>query len=157
MKYRKDNWTARLEYRCWGCGLGMKVGQFERPPHSWCSQQCKDYVRDLSIRCRNERFASSEMRALILKRDHFRCTYCKRVITDATANIEHVKPWHAGRADGSLKPRRLVPRLQQGQVRDCWAPEGCRGARTRRRHAHAGWTGVAGMGERAHLRFSMSW
>jgi len=93
---RTDNWKARLLFRCVGCGKELRIGDFERAPHSWCSQRCKDYVHALSARCKNERFAPTEMRVFILKRDHYRCTYCKRVVTDATANIEHVKPWHAG-------------------------------------------------------------
>jgi hypothetical protein len=92
----QDNWKARLEYRCWGCGASLRIGDWERAPRGWCSDRCKRYVHDLSEQCRESRFAPTEMRKLILERDHYRCAYCKMVVTDVTANIEHVKPWHAG-------------------------------------------------------------
>ncbi len=68
----------------------------EQQPRGWCGSRCKTRVEDISARSRNERFAPSEMRRLILTRDRYRCAYCKKSITDLTANIEHVKPWHVG-------------------------------------------------------------
>lgn len=42
------------------------------------------------------RFAPGWLRKQVLERDAYRCRYCKRPVTDATANMDHVKPWPYG-------------------------------------------------------------
>ena len=42
------------------------------------------------------RFAPGWLRKQVLVRDGFRCRYCRRPVTDKTANMDHVKPWPFG-------------------------------------------------------------
>lgn len=42
------------------------------------------------------RFAPAWLRAQVLERDGYRCRYCKRPVTEKTANMDHVKPWPYG-------------------------------------------------------------
>ena len=42
------------------------------------------------------RYAPAFLRAYILERDNFQCAYCHGTITDATANIDHKRPWPFG-------------------------------------------------------------
>lgn len=43
-----------------------------------------------------QRYAPHEMRLAILKRDKYRCHYCKAQVTLEDANIDHQKPWKLG-------------------------------------------------------------
>lgn len=43
-----------------------------------------------------KRYAPSWLRKQVLERDAYACRYCKRPVTNATANIDHVKPWPYG-------------------------------------------------------------
>lgn len=45
------------------------------------------------------------MRLAILKRDKYRCHYCKEQVTLDDANIDHKKPWKLG---GKTTPQNLV-------------------------------------------------
>ena len=42
------------------------------------------------------RYAPAWLRQQVLERDAYQCRYCKRSVTDATANMDHVKPWPFG-------------------------------------------------------------
>jgi hypothetical protein len=42
------------------------------------------------------RYATYKQRKIILERDGFRCRYCGNEVTDATANMDHVVPYHKG-------------------------------------------------------------
>lgn len=47
----------------------------------------------------SQRYASSEQRKKVLERHNYQCAYCGRVLTNETANIDHIKPWkHGGRS-----------------------------------------------------------
>ena len=43
-----------------------------------------------------KRFAPAWLRKQVLERDAYACRYCKRPVTNKTANIDHVKPWPFG-------------------------------------------------------------
>lgn len=47
------------------------------------------------------RFAPSWLRKEILERDGYHCRYCRRPLTDAIANIDHVIPWPWGLTEAS--------------------------------------------------------
>lgn len=42
------------------------------------------------------RYAPGWLRKRVLARDGYRCRYCGRSLTDATANMDHIKPWPWG-------------------------------------------------------------
>jgi hypothetical protein len=45
-----------------------------------------------------QRYATGQQRDNILKRDGYRCRYCRTSVTNASANMEHIKPWaHGGK------------------------------------------------------------
>ena len=51
------------------------------------------------------RYAHRELRLEILIRDGYRCRYCGVSVSDATANMDHVRPWKKG---GKTKMQNLV-------------------------------------------------
>lgn len=70
----------------------------------WCSDACKSYLAYLTNTYGQRRYAATELRFFILKRDGYRCGYCKQEVTNETANIDHIKPWPWGKTT----PRNLV-------------------------------------------------
>ena len=51
------------------------------------------------------RYAFGSLRKQILDRDGYMCRYCEEPLTDVTAMIDHVLPWHLG---GATHPGNLV-------------------------------------------------
>ena len=93
--------SASLRSSGWFCrGCQRRLEKKRR----WCSSECSVTVRRLSNQNAHLRYANRELRAFILQRDQFHCVYCGREVVDATANIDHVKPWPYG----STTPKNLV-------------------------------------------------
>lgn len=72
----------------------------------------------------SQRYAYSELRAEVLKRDKYRCRYCNVKVTDETANIDHAKPWQNG---GKTKPVNLVTCCRdcnKAKGNESWQPHG---------------------------------
>ena len=75
------------------------------------------------------RYASPELRVLVLQRDKYRCRYCNVAVTGEDANIDHVVPFQNG---GKTVLRNLV-----ASCRDCnkakgnstWRPQLLKGQR----------------------------
>lgn len=42
------------------------------------------------------RYAFTELRDMVYRRDAGQCQYCGELVTYADCNIDHVVPWHAG-------------------------------------------------------------
>lgn len=63
----------------------------------WCDENCKKIAVRLNTSYRNFRFAPTELKEFILKRDQYKCQYCGREVRNETANIDHVKPWPKGK------------------------------------------------------------
>ena len=61
--------------------------------------------RPKRIGCDPVRFATAEMRAIILERDSYRCRYCNVRVSAKYANFDHVIPW---RDRGPTSPENLV-------------------------------------------------
>jgi len=61
------------------------------------SQKCKERVAELAKANKDLRYASKELRMFVLKRDDYRCLYCKKKLQNYQANMEHVTPWPKGR------------------------------------------------------------
>ena len=42
------------------------------------------------------RYAFGSLRQRVLTRDNYRCRYCNTELTDTSARLDHVVPWHLG-------------------------------------------------------------
>lgn len=76
---------------CRGCQI--PIARYTR----WCSEECAHFVKSISVKYHNYRFAPPELREFILKRDNYKCVYCGTPVTNETANMEHMKPWPKGK------------------------------------------------------------
>lgn len=91
------------QYYCKGCQNPVKGC------NRWCSPECRKETLFLQKAFKNDRYAPAKLRIFILKRDRFRCQYCKREVTYEEANIDHVKPWPFGKT----VPENLVTSCQE--------------------------------------------
>lgn len=66
-------------------------------------------VRRKNWRRDRKRYAPERIRHKVLDRDGYRCRYCGVEVTDKTANIDHVVPYHLG---GVTTPENLVTACQ---------------------------------------------
>jgi len=69
----------------------MKIGEVDRVPSALIDPTSEQIASAAGLR-----YAPGWLRRYLLERDRYRCHYCKAPVTDATANMDHVKPWPMG-------------------------------------------------------------
>jgi 5-methylcytosine-specific restriction endonuclease McrA len=95
-------------YYCRGCQSRLEKKS------RWCSPECRKETLFLQEAFKNNHYAPAKLRMFVLKRDRYRCQYCKREVTYENANIDHVVPWPKGKT----VPQNLVSCCQ-----DCNKPK----------------------------------